>query len=123
MKPYNSMYKKEEGVKEAAEVKEVEKVNTPKEAEAPKKVEASKEIEKVEAPKAAVKPSAKKSAKVVGCTQLNVRKDPNVQASIIEILDAGAKVETYGTEKDFTKVHTQRGMNGFCMTEYLEEVK
>ena len=122
MKPYNSMYKKEGEVKEAAEVKEVEKVNTPKEAEAPKKVEAPKEIEKVEAPKA-VKPSAKKYAKVVGCAQLNVRKEPYIQASVIEILEAGAKVETDGTENIFTKVRTQRGMNGFCMTDYLEEVK
>lgn len=117
MKPYNSMYKKEEEVKEAAEAKEVKEV----------KAEAKEEI-KPEAPKKAeelkeTKTPYKKYAKVVGCTQLNVRKDPNVQASIIEILDAGAKVETYGTEKDFTKVHTQRGMNGFCMTEYLEEVK
>ena len=113
MKPYNSMYKKEEEVKEAAEVKEVEKLNTPKEAETPKKVEAPK----------AVKPSAKKYAKVVGCAQLNVRKEPYIQASVIEIVEAGAKVETDGTENIFTKVRTQRGMNGFCMTDYLEEVK
>jgi len=117
MKPYNSMYKKEGEVKEAAEVKEVEKVNTHKEAETPKKVETPEKIEK------AVKPSAKKYAKVVGCAQLNVRKEPYIQASVIEILEAGAKVETDGTENIFTKVHTQRGMNGFCMTDYLEEVK
>lgn len=109
MKPYNSMYKKEEEVKEVAEVKEVKEVK----AEALKKVEEPRET----------KTPYKKYAKVVGCTQLNVRKEPYIQASVIEILEAGAKVETYGTEKDFTKVHTQRGMNGFCMTDYLEEVK
>lgn len=113
MKPYNSMYKKDGEVKEAAEVKEPEvKVE-------PIKKVTTEPVKKVEEPKT----TEKKHAKVVNCAQLNVRKQSNIQAPVIEILESGSKVETYGTENAFTKVHTQRGMNGFCMTDYLEEVK
>ena len=133
MKQYNSMYRKEDNIKSSDAEKKVEKkfetVNedtaTVKEEavvtekEEPVKKEAQRENKVTyESPKKAVE----KSAKVARCEMVNVRKEASTMAPVLEIIDKDATVKTFGVEGQFTKVKTTRGIEGFIMTDYLDEV-
>lgn len=124
MKQYNNMYKKDE-VKETfekeakEEIKEVEKdVKEEVKEEAPVKVAEKKEVKEEEPANV----NRIRHAKVVNCAQLNVRSEASIMASVVEIIPEGEVVDILGVANDFTKVHTNRGMNGYCMSDYLKEV-
>ena len=55
------------------------------------------------------------------CTQLNIRKEGNVGAEILEIVNAGEHVSVNISEStnEWYRVKTKSGINGFCMKEYI----
>jgi uncharacterized protein YgiM (DUF1202 family) len=62
-----------------------------------------------------------KMGTVTGCVQLNIRRRPRIDASIICQVNSGTKViidEEKSTE-DFCKVYTEAGIEGFCMRKYI----
>lgn len=110
MKPYNSMYKKDENAEVKKEETVIEDVKPATEVKEEVKVE-SKSLGRI------------RQAKVVNCTMLNVRSNPSTSASVVEIINEGDLVDITGNNVDsFTKVHTKRGMDGYCMSEFLKEV-
>lgn len=151
MKQYNNMYKgakpkdemtevKEEKVTEVKdEVKEepVEEVKDEVKEETAEEVkdeaEEIKDEVKEEKPAENIKYVAvvtnadanrakKRMGRVYNCSRLNVRSGPSQMASVVEIINAGDMVEMLYEDNNFTKVLTKRGMSGYCMTEFLEEV-
>ncbi|MCM1090032.1 MAG: SH3 domain-containing protein [Muribaculum sp.] len=60
--------------------------------------------------------------RVVRCTKLNVRKDPDADAEILGTIPAGAEVmidESDSTD-DFYNVCAASGFEGFCMKQFIE---
>lgn len=58
---------------------------------------------------------------VTDCVKLNVRKNPNLNSDVVTIIDARADVTINEEEstKDFYKIHTASGVNGYCMKKYI----
>ena len=58
---------------------------------------------------------------VTGCTKLNVRKAAKLNAEPVEIIEAGAIVEIDPEKctKDWFKVRTASGVEGFCMKKFI----
>ena len=122
MKPYNAMYKaapeKKEDTQQAGSVKVVTAAEP--ETKPEKKAEpAPKENRTVYEP---AKKKIEKDAKVARCDMVNVRKDASIMAPVLEIIDRNTTVKTFGKEGEFTKVKTARGIEGFIMSDYLDEV-
>ena len=66
---------------------------------------------------------------IVKCKKLNVRKEPNVDSEVIEIIKEGTKIEIYGEDDDFyivNNIHNgdelikQLPDNAYCMKEFIE---
>ena len=117
-KNYNKMYKSEaERVEEATPVA-VEPVKEEVAAE-PVKEEV---VEKVEAPVERVKAEVVVEATVVGCTLLNVRAEAKADAEVVCIVKEGDVVHVTKKEstRDFYKVCTAAGIEGFCVKQYIK---
>lgn len=58
---------------------------------------------------------------VTDCVKLNVRKDSNPNAEVLTTISALSKVDVYlsASTKDFYKVRTATGIDGFCMKNYI----
>ena len=65
---------------------------------------------------------------VTGCAKLNVRKEPKSNATVLCVLDKGAEVvvelnhegQPVPSDVSFYKVCTSSGVEGYCMTKYIE---
>lgn len=66
---------------------------------------------------------------IVKCKKLNVRKEPNVDSEVIEIITEGTKIKIYGEDGDFYIVNDidngdeyikQLPDNAYCMKEFIE---
>lgn len=58
---------------------------------------------------------------VSGCKRLNVRKEPNINADIVCVIekDAGVMVDESESTDTFYKVYTEAGADGYCMKDYI----
>ena len=66
-------------------------------------------------------PNHTKIGKVVNCDKLNVRRNPNTDASIVCIINRLTEVEideSLSTDT-FYKVYLATGVEGYCMKEYI----
>ena len=66
---------------------------------------------------------------IVKCKKLNVRKEPNIDSEVIEIIEEGTKIKIYGEDGDFyiiNDIHDgseyvkQLPDNAYCMKEFIE---
>lgn len=62
---------------------------------------------------------------VVGCNKLNIRKSPDINSEILCTVNNGDKVKVKKDNspiqlKDFYNVCTVTGIEGYCMTKYIE---
>lgn len=60
--------------------------------------------------------------KVVDCGKLNVRKEPNVKAKVLCVIDRDAEVEIDESESTeyFYKIYLATGAEGFVMKQFIE---
>lgn len=60
---------------------------------------------------------------VANCKKLNIRKEPNLNGEIIDVLNSGDILEKTGTfvSDSFSEVRLLSGVYGYAMTKYLEE--
>lgn len=90
-------------------------------------VEVESEVEPVVEPEVepVVEPEVEAEPDTVGvvsdCTHLNIRKGANKSASIISVIPAGTevKIDLKKSNRDWYKVCTAFGIEGFCMKEYI----
>ncbi len=63
--------------------------------------------------------------KVAGCSKLNVRQRPNLQADILCCLDVNTEVEIDEDKStnDFYAICTPSGREGFCLKKFIEICK
>ena len=62
---------------------------------------------------------------VVGCTKLNIRKEPNSSSVVVGTVATSTEMvldETESTD-DFYKVCTAAGVEGFCMKKFISIIK
>lgn len=66
---------------------------------------------------------APKIGRVFGCTNLNVRKAPKTNATVICTINCHAEVEIDELEStdDFYKICTASGIEGYCMKKFIRE--
>lgn len=59
--------------------------------------------------------------KIKDCDKLNVREEPNVDAKILCKLDklSEVQIDKSKSTKDFYKILTSSGVNGYCMKKYM----
>lgn len=59
---------------------------------------------------------------VVGCEKLNVRKRAETGSPVLCVIESGSSVEVDKKEstKDFYKVKTSKGIEGFCMKKFVK---
>lgn len=59
---------------------------------------------------------------VTDCLRLNVRLEPDENAKVVTIIDALSQVtvDLDSSTKDFCKVRTPDGIEGFCMKKYIQ---
>ena len=56
----------------------------------------------------------------VNCARLNVRVSPMVDASVVCVLDCGAKVSITDDSDDvFSNIYTETGICGYCMKKFI----
>ncbi len=57
---------------------------------------------------------------IVNCARLNVRVSPTLDASIVCILDRGAKVSIANDSgNEFYSMYTETGVYGYCMKKFI----
>lgn len=66
-----------------------------------------------------------KTGIVVGCDKLNVREKPKADADVVCIVEKNSEVmiDEYESTKDFYRVFTASGIEGFCMKQYISVQK
>lgn len=96
---------------------------TPEEL-AKKEVETAKEnvAKKMKSVQDDTQPDEVSIGTVSNCARLNVRKSPRLNATVVQIIDDGAKVQvlTGFENKEFYKVITANGVRGFCMKKFIK---
>ncbi len=56
----------------------------------------------------------------VNCARLNVRVSPMTNASVVCVLDCGAKVSiTDDSDDEFYNIYTETGAYGYCMKKFI----
>ena len=58
----------------------------------------------------------------VTCDALNIRKEPYKESEPLAVAEKGALLQKLGDAGDWTKVITASGVEGYCMTLFLEKV-
>ena len=58
----------------------------------------------------------------VTCDALNIRKEPYKESEPLAVAEKGALLQKLGDAGDWTKVITASGVEGYCMTQFLEKV-
>lgn len=74
---------------------------------------------KMEAPKAEVKASV--TGIVVGCSKLNVRSKPAIDADILVVLEVNSEIviDPARSTNEWVKVTTAAGVEGYCMRKFV----
>ena len=59
---------------------------------------------------------------VIGCVRLNVRKEPDENADVVDIVpvDAELNVDSNGGNEQFYFVRTPDGIDGYCMKKFVD---
>lgn len=59
--------------------------------------------------------------KVSNCNKLNIRRKPNINAKVVEVIDAKTKVriDNSASNEDWCKVYVKPEVEGYCMRKYL----
>lgn len=72
-------------------------------------------------PEDEIKPVIAVEGTVIGCSRLNVRREPSKDSQAIYILDKGSKVSVVKEEstEDFYKIHTM-DIEGYCVKEFID---
>lgn len=93
-------------------------------AENPLKIEPeiAPEPEIIPEPEVAPAPVPPKTGIVVDCARLNVRKKPIANAEVVYIIERWAKViiDEENSTKNFYKVCTEVGVEGYCMKQFIK---
>ena len=58
----------------------------------------------------------------VTCDALNIRKEPYKESEPLAVAEKGALLQKLGDAGDWTKVINASGVEGYCMTLFLEKV-
>ena len=58
----------------------------------------------------------------VTCDALNIRKEPYKESEPLAVAEKGALLQKLGDAGDWTKVIAASGVEGYCMTLFLEKV-
>lgn len=68
-----------------------------------------------------MKPGEPVIGKVSGCKKLNIRKEPNGEAEILDVISSGSEVMIDESESvdEFYKIYAESGTEGFCMKQYI----
>lgn len=63
-----------------------------------------------------------KTGIVVDCARLNVRKKPNADAEVVYVIERSDKVmiDEENSTKNFYKVCTEVGAEGYCMKQFID---
>lgn len=78
----------------------------------------------VEEPKEVKAKVVTKYGKVANCYFLNLRQRPTTESIVLEVLPVNTKVQILAdNHADFYKVLTENKVEGYCVKEYIEEVK
>lgn len=58
---------------------------------------------------------------VVGCSKLNIRKEPSIKAEVIGQIPLNSKIVVYSDEvyQDFYRICTYSGVEGYCMKKFI----
>lgn len=65
-------------------------------------------------------PESNEKIGTVNCARLNVRVSPMVNASVVCVLDCGAKVSITDDSDDvFYNIYTETGICGYCMKKFI----
>lgn len=65
-------------------------------------------------------PESNEKIGTVNCARLNVRVSPMVNASVVCVLDCGAKVSiTDDSDDEFYNIYTETGAYGYCMKKFI----
>lgn len=78
---------------------------------------------KMESPKIETPKTTKHASGVVfDCTKLNVRSDPSIDADILAVLNANSEVEIdlAKSTKEWFKIITAAGIDGYCMRKFIK---
>jgi len=59
----------------------------------------------------------------VTCEALNVREEPYKSSNPIAVAEQGSSLQKLGDAGDWTKVSTATGLEGYCMSNFLEKVE
>lgn len=59
----------------------------------------------------------------VTCEALNIREEPYKSSTPIAVAEQGASLQKLGDAGDWTKVSTATGLEGYCMSIFLEKVE
>lgn len=67
----------------------------------------------------------KKVVGVVNCARLNIRRRPRVADNVVTIVAANSKLEinTDKSNKEWFKVRTESGIEGFCMKKFVTVIE
>lgn len=68
-----------------------------------------------------MKPDEPVIGEVSGCKKLNIRKEPDGEAQVLDVVSSGSEVmidESESTD-EFYKIYTESGTEGFCMKQYI----
>lgn len=73
-------------------------------------------------PEVAPAPVPPKTGIVVNCARLNVRKKPNADAEVVYVIGRSARVmiDEENSTKNFYKVCTEVGAEGYCMKQFID---
>lgn len=73
-------------------------------------------------PEVAPAPVPPKTGIVIDCARLNVRKKPSADAEVVVIIERSAKVliDKEQSTKNFYKVCTEAGAEGYCMKQFIK---
>ena len=57
----------------------------------------------------------------VKAKRLNIRKEPNIESGIVCIVETGSElmIEKEGSTKEWFKVYTASGFEGYCMKKFV----
>lgn len=58
--------------------------------------------------------------KIVGCMNLNVRVEPNIESKVARIVSKNDTVTIVGESGDWYEIVTMGGDHGYCMKQYIE---
>jgi uncharacterized protein YgiM (DUF1202 family) len=81
------------------------------------KITAAEEVIRAEEP---IEAYGKHAGKIVGCMNLNVRVEPNIESKVARIVSKNDTVTIVGESGDWYEIVTMGGDHGYSMKQYIE---